>query len=386
MSDGVRCGFEPRGIYRAMEKWMVGDGSSDGAERLAAADTRPLVAVIVDVDDDPQTAETMTSPAAGSADAASRPAPHQALRERRYAPIRVISSARPIADDDGAEVEIPVLPLTRGPRVSVVIPTLNEARNLPYVLPAIPPDVHEVILVDGRSTDGTPDVARSLLPSVRILEEPRPGKGAALRTGFLAATGDIVVMLDADGSADPAEIPRFVQALVEGADLAKGSRFLKGGGSADITRLRALGNRGFTVLVRVLFGGRYTDLCYGYNAFWRSVGPLINLDVPGFEVETLLNITALRHGLKVTEVASYEHARIHGLSNLRAFPDGWRVLRTIIRERLSPRPPRGDRPTFAKNAPGEARALVAVMEVSPVSSREASLLGVMPAGDGHQAD
>jgi hypothetical protein len=176
-------------------------------------------------------------------------------------------------------------------------------------------------------------------------------------------------MLDADGSADPREIPRFVDALVAGADFAKGSRFIEGGGSADITRLRALGNIGFTWLVRLLFGGRYSDLCYGYNAFWRSVDPLREIDVPGFEVETLLNITALRHGLKITEVASYEHERIHGVSNLRAFPDGWSVLCTIVRERLSPSVAKyRDAAPATDWSGGEARELVPVMMDSAVLS------------------
>lgn len=242
---------------------------------------------------------------------------------------------------------------------------MNEALNLPHVLPLIPADIHEVILVDGRSVDGTIDVARALLPTIRIVIEEQPGKGAALRAGFRAATGDIVVMLDADGSADPTEIPRFVDALVKGADFAKGSRFLEGGGSADITALRSLGNAGFTVLVRILFGGRYTDLCYGYNAFWRSVHPLLELDVPGFEIETLMGITALRHGLRVTEVPSFEARRLHGTSNLRTFRDGVRVLGTILRERFAAgREARFERQYESGAAFAVGHELVPVMDTS----------------------
>jgi hypothetical protein len=226
------------------------------------------------------------------------------------------------------------------PRVSVIVPAMNEAKNLPHVLPHIPTDVHEVILVDGRSVDGTIDVARALLPNVRIVMETTPGKGAALCAGFRAAEGDIIVTIDADGSTDPREIPRFVDALIAGADFAKGSRFLPNGGSTDISRLRAFGNFGFVVLVRALFGGRYTDLCYGYNAFWTSALPTLALDGAGFEIETMMNIRALREGLRITEVPSFEQSRIHGVSNLRTFRDGWRVLRTILSERLPARPSR----------------------------------------------
>ena len=222
----------------------------------------------------------------------------------------------------------------REPTVTVVVPALNEALNLPHVLPRIPTDVHEVILVDGNSTDDTVAVARELLPSIRIVAQEGRGKGAALRSGFAAATGDIIVMLDADGSTDPGEIPAFVAALRDGADFVKGSRFLAGGGTSDMEFYRKLGNMSFVLLVRMLFGGRFSDLCYGYNAFWRRVLPLLDLDCDGFEVETMMNVRALRAGLKVAEVPSFEAHRIHGESNLRTIPDGMRVLKTIFRERF----------------------------------------------------
>jgi hypothetical protein len=267
---------------------------------------------------------------------------HTAVAPRESAP-RHAASAKPrhprlyTIDEQGTrrEVRSPERPPAR---VSVIVPALNEAKNLPHVLPHIPPDVHEVILVDGRSVDDTIEVARALLPDIRIVRESRPGKGAALCAGFRAAEGDIIVTLDADGSTDPAEIPRFVDALLDGADFAKGSRFLSNGGSTDISRLRAFGNLGFVALVRVLFGGRYTDLCYGYNAFWASVLPTLDLDGAGFEIETMMNVRALRQGLRVTEVPSFEKSRIHGVSNLRTFRDGWRVLLTILNERLPARP------------------------------------------------
>ncbi|MCY7418228.1 MAG: glycosyltransferase family 2 protein [Chloroflexi bacterium] len=221
------------------------------------------------------------------------------------------------------------------PTISVIVPAMNEAANLPHVLPRIPSDVLEVILVDGDSSDDTVAVARAVLPSVRIVKQHSRGKGAALRTGFAAARGDIIVMLDADGSTAPEEIPSFVRALTNGADFAKGSRFMAGGGTADMQLYRKLGNATFVGMVRLLFGGHYTDLCYGYNAFWRSVVPQLALDGDGFEIETMMNVRALKIGLKVAEVPSFESHRIHGESNLHTIPDGMRVLRTIIRERVS---------------------------------------------------
>jgi glycosyltransferase involved in cell wall biosynthesis len=236
------------------------------------------------------------------------------------------------------------------PRVSVVIPALNEARNLSHVLAQLPKDIHELILVDGHSVDDTVQVARELRPDVRVVVQTRTGKGNALACGFAAATGDIIAMVDADGSADPREIPQFVRALVDGADFAKGTRFAAGGGSHDITRLRSLGNRALSNLVNVCYGTRYTDLCYGFNVFWRRITPVLGLDATssppggngrlwgdGFEIETLINVRVASAGLVVSEVPSFEHARIHGVSNLNAFRDGLRVLRTILYERVTSR-------------------------------------------------
>jgi glycosyltransferase involved in cell wall biosynthesis len=232
------------------------------------------------------------------------------------------------------------------PTVSVVIPALNEERNLPHVFAKLPAGITEVILVDGGSVDRTVEVARELRPDVVVVTQTRTGKGNALACGFAACTGDIIVMIDADGSTDPAEIPLFVEKLVAGADFVKGSRFDKGGHSHDITRLRKAGNDGLNLVVNVLFGTRFTDLCYGYNAFWRSVVPALDLpatDLPrpadgsklwgdGFEIETMINIRAAAQGMRVGEVGSIEHERIHGESNLNTFRDGFRVLRTIFSE------------------------------------------------------
>jgi glycosyltransferase involved in cell wall biosynthesis len=226
-------------------------------------------------------------------------------------------------------------PSRRRPTVSIVVPTLNEARNLPYALERVPDDVLEIIVVDGRSSDDTTRVAQTLRQDVRIVRQDRAGKGNALLHGFNAARGDIIVMFDADGSADGAEIPRFVRALVDGADFAKGSRFAPGGGSADITYVRRAGNLFLNTLVNGLFGTQYRDLCYGYNAFWRTCLPYLMVDCDGFEVETLLNIRAHKAGLRVVEVPSFEAPRVHGTSNLRAVRDGLRVLRTVGRERWS---------------------------------------------------
>lgn len=243
----------------------------------------------------------------------------------------------PILEGDTAEPR---------PRVSVVIPVLNEERNLPHVAARMPAEIDEIVVVDGRSVDRTVAVAKRLWPDGVHLTQTRTGKGNALACGIAAATGDIIVTLDADGSTDPAEIPAFVGALMAGADFAKGSRFIQGGGSSDITKFRRLGNRGLNAIVNGLFHTRYTDLCYGFNAFWRHC--LTAIDLPdrltakplwgdGFEIETLINVRVAAAGLKIAEVCSYEQHRLYGVSNLNAVRDGLRVLQTICREYVDDR-------------------------------------------------
>jgi Glycosyl transferase family 2 len=230
------------------------------------------------------------------------------------------------------------------PTISLVIPARNEARNLEVILPKLS-HIDQLVLVDGHSVDDTIEVAQRIRPDITLVQQTRTGKGNALACGFAAAKGDIIVMFDADGSADPAEIPGFVSALAAGADFAKGTRFGRGGGSDDITTLRRIGNAFLSRVTNLAFRTKFSDLCYGYNAFWRDIVPLLNLPSTsgattgasmqwgdGFEIETLISCRAAAAGLLITEVPSVEHARIFGKTQLRTFADGARVLRTIFVE------------------------------------------------------
>jgi glycosyltransferase involved in cell wall biosynthesis len=220
------------------------------------------------------------------------------------------------------------------PHVTLVVPALNEERNLLHVLPRVPAVVDELIVVDGGSHDGTVEVVRRLRPDARVVRQAGTGKGDALAAGFAAARGELIVIMDADASHDPAEIAAFVAALEAGADYAKGSRFIAGGGSADLTVVRRIGNRILRGLVNALYGTRYSDLCYGFNAVRAARLARLDVGCEGFEVEALLSCQVARAGLAVTEVASFESRRLYGTSNLRPLRDGLRIVRIVVRERL----------------------------------------------------
>ena len=222
--------------------------------------------------------------------------------------------------------------------VTLIIPALNEAENLPYVLARIPDWVGEVILVDGHSTDDTVKIASEWKPSICVITQTGRGKGNALRCGIQAAHGDIVIMLDADGSTDPAEIPHFEGALLSGADVVKGSRFLQGAGTSDMQRVRIFGNSLLTKLVNLLFHSHYTDITYGYMGVWRYCAPALALDVDGWANEPLSCIRAIRSGLRVVEVACYEHRRVAGEAKLQAWSAGWTILKAIVKERVTRHP------------------------------------------------
>lgn len=234
--------------------------------------------------------------------------------------------------DNGTALTRPALLSTA--TASVIIPTLNEERNVAWVLARLPAGLHEVIIVDGGSVDDTVEIARAVYPEIRVVTERRPGKGAALRAGFEEATGEYVVMLDGDGSMNPTEIPRFIWALDNGCDLVKGSRFAPGGGTTDMTTIRRVGNGALMTAVNVLYRTRFSDLCYGYMAFRRDRLPLLRLDSDGFEIETEMVARAVIAGLRIAEVPSFENDRGCGHSHLRPWRDGRRVLNTLLSERF----------------------------------------------------
>lgn len=217
-------------------------------------------------------------------------------------------------------------------RVSVIIPTLNEVSNIEHVFPFIPQFVDEIIVIDGDSIDGTREEILKFRKDAKIIIHKIPGKGAAMHLGFKIATGDLIIMMDADGSHDPKELVALVDPILNGYDVAKASRLLPGGGSDDFTAFRRFGNKIFITIVNKLYRTNYTDLCYGYRAFKKEALQKMNCKSDGFEIETEQSIRMIKARLKVKEVPSFEAKRKYGDSRLNAIKDGWRILALIISE------------------------------------------------------
>lgn len=217
-----------------------------------------------------------------------------------------------------------------------MIPALNEAEGLRELLPQVPAVVDQLIVVDGASTDGTEQVVRRLRPDAVLLRQRGRGKGNAIKHGLAIADGDVIVTMDADGSMRPGDIPVLVEKLRDGFDFVKGSRSLPGAGSDDFTRVRRVGNDGLTRFTNALFGCNYTDITFGFNAYWRDTIAHLGRLGDGFEFEIQVAIRSATVGMHTGEVPAYELPRIGGLSKLNPFTDGVGILRIILAE-ASPR-------------------------------------------------
>ncbi len=225
---------------------------------------------------------------------------------------------------------------SRRPEVSIIIPTLNEKRNIGEVLHSVKRVLkdysYEIIVVDKHSPDGTASIARSL--GARVMYDDL-GKGSALVKGMKSARGRVIVSMDADLSNNPSELRLLISGIQIGYDVCMGSRFLTGGGSDDMPPFRKFGNKVFVSLVNLLYGSKYTDMCYGYRSFSRRAVRKLNLREKGFGIETEINIKTQKAGLKAMEVPSYEKKRGSGEAKLRSFSDGYRILKTIFRNMFS---------------------------------------------------
>lgn len=217
-------------------------------------------------------------------------------------------------------------------KVSIVVPALNEGPNLQYVLPRIPrlPEVCEVLLVDGGSTDDTVETVPQIMPDIRVVRQQGKGKGNAIRFAASIATGDYFLVLDADGSHRPEEIPAYIAKAREGYDLVKGNRYLPGGGTHDETGDRGLLVRLTDLASNVLWGARFQDMAYGMFLVDRQKFLGLGLQGQYFELEWEMLLKAHKRGLKIAYVPGFEDARLQGRSHLTYRRDGWRIFKVIV--------------------------------------------------------
>ncbi|MDE1810742.1 MAG: glycosyltransferase family 2 protein [Candidatus Micrarchaeota archaeon] len=220
----------------------------------------------------------------------------------------------------------------KNPHISIVVPTLNEQRNIRPLMKGIAGGMngykYDVIVVDGHSSDDTVKEARSM--GARILYDAE-GKGSALMKGMAAAKGDIVISMDADLSNRPNELKLLIAGIEAGYDICMGSRFLTGGGSDDMPLVRKFGNKVFVWMVNAIYGTSYTDMCYGYRSFARGVAGRLDLTEKRFSIETEISIKAKKKGMRVLEVPSFEKPRAGGDAKLHSLRDGYSILKTILK-------------------------------------------------------
>jgi glycosyltransferase involved in cell wall biosynthesis len=216
--------------------------------------------------------------------------------------------------------------------IEAVIPTLNEAATIKYILDEVQKYVDKILVIDGKSTDDTVNIVKET--GARVIIQEAKGKGAALRQALHSVQGTTVIFIDADGSMQPNEIPLYLEELRNGTDVVKGSRFLGKGSTEDISFIRHLGNVFFVKLVNFLWSADFSDLCYGFIALNENaihkLSPVLTSD--NFEIETEIVIKAHKIGLKIKEVPSIELRRQYGNSNLRTVRDGFSIFMTILKQ------------------------------------------------------
>jgi hypothetical protein len=224
---------------------------------------------------------------------------------------------------------------TLGPRISIVVPALDAATNVYFVLRQLP-DADEVILVDGGSSDGTPDAARQARPDAKVLVRPGLSRAAALATGIGHATGDVIITLPIDGSVDAEEVPTFVEALVAGADVVKGTRY------AGAALRPTATDRVLAWLGKRLHGADLTDLGYGFYGFWADQRDRITLstDARGSwaeHVDVAVACQLARAGARIVEVPSRRMAPLFGTDELAGAPSFMLSVRAVLGERRKAR-------------------------------------------------
>lgn len=218
-------------------------------------------------------------------------------------------------------------------KITVVIPTKNEAAGIQGVVAGARAHTDDVIVVDGRSTDGTAELAREA--GAEVFRDDGKGKGCGIRLGIEKAGGDILVFIDADGSHRPEDIPLLAQPIIDGkADMVVASRIM--GGSEDLSfdfdgLIRQIGNLFATFLINWRHKSRLSDIQNGFRAIRKDVAQELNLSSNDFEIEEEMVIRCLKKKYRVLEVPSHEYARKWGVSKLPT-RKGWGMFYKLIVE------------------------------------------------------
>jgi glycosyltransferase involved in cell wall biosynthesis len=223
------------------------------------------------------------------------------------------------------------------PSISVLIPAFNEETSISKVLQGIHQILkkggfpYEIIVIDDGSTDHTAKIAKENGAMI-ISNSTNLGKGSALRAGFSKAIGKIIIMMDADGSHRPEDIPKLIFPIINrDSDVVMGTRFYGDSGRNSTKKLHLFGNRVFNILILLLTGKTVSDSQSGFRAFKQEVLRRIPLSSSRFEIESELTIKTLKNGFNTTEVPINCIKRAIGNSKLNSFQDGFYIFKAIIK-------------------------------------------------------
>lgn len=219
------------------------------------------------------------------------------------------------------------------PSLTVVIPTLNEVETLPEIVAGVRAHTDDILVVDGRSPDGTADVARSL--GARVVYDHGRGKGEAIRTVIGHLDRDIVVFIDADGSHDPADIPALVAPILAGqADHVSGSRLI--GGSSELHGgfdecFRLMGSSFITACINHRFRVVLSESQNGFRAIRTEVLRDLGLEEDITTIEQEMIIKTLKKGYRMGEVPTHEHRRKAGYSKITVRKVAFRYVYSMLK-------------------------------------------------------
>ncbi len=220
---------------------------------------------------------------------------------------------------------------------SLIILTLNEIEGVRTLYDRIPFDAaDECFVVDGGSVDGTMEFFKER--GIRVVPQEFKGRGEAFRIAVKEAKGDYLIFFSPDGNEDPSDIPKLIELLTNGYDIAIASRFLPDSRNEEDDLLfpwRAWANKAFTFIANSIWnikGNYITDTINGYRAIKKEAFNKLNIDAPGFVIEYQMSIRAMKSGLKVVEIPTIEGQRIGGESTAKSIPTGFIFMKHLLRE------------------------------------------------------